>query len=57
MFRDHCIKYRMAQIAWFIGGNSRSHGAPYVQHRSYGCDRERHRTILHICTLFKKKTR
>src|SRR5882672_9850229 len=55
MVRDHFIEHRIARIAWFIGGNSRSHGALYVQHRGYGCDRERHWTILHVCTLYKKK--
>jgi hypothetical protein len=32
MVCDHLIEYRVAWIAWFVGGNSRSHGAPSVQH-------------------------
>ena len=54
IFRDHFIEHRIARIAWFIGGNSRSHGALYVQHRGYGCERERHWATLYICTLYKK---
>ena len=48
MFRDHFIEHCVARIAWFVGGNSRSHDAPYVQHRGCGYDRERHRTILRV---------
>ena len=42
MVRDHFIEHRAARIAWFVGGNSRSHGAPYVEYRGYRRDGKRY---------------
>ena len=48
MIRNHVIEDRLTRIAWFIGRNSRRHGAPYVSYRGEGDERERHRNIVHI---------
>src|SRR5712691_13333217 len=40
MFRDHFIEHRAARIAWFVGGNSRSHECTLRTDRDDGYERE-----------------